>query len=86
MSWQEAVLGLIGFSPIVIIAAISAARHSDEAWALVGEDKTLWIATMLGGYFLAGLGMLVAFAYFVTMRLKLENAEKRLAEAKPAPH
>lgn len=82
----NAALAMLGFAPVVVFAVWNATRHPDETWQAVGENKTVWITFMLGGYFIAGLGLLVAIVYLVSLRLKLENAAKDLAKAQPVPH
>jgi integral membrane sensor domain MASE1 len=82
----NAAIGMLGFAPIVIFATWNASRHSDAAWEAIGENKTLWITFMIGGYFIAGLGLAVAFYYLVRLRGELERAEKKPIQTDPVPH
>ena len=68
-------LGMLVPLPLALYAAWHASRQPDERWAAIGENKTLWITCMTAGYFVLGLGLLVALYYLAALRGQLERAE-----------
>lgn len=68
-----ALLALAGLV-LMIWAAVHAATRPASAFEAVGQSRVLWLALVIGGFFLQPLGFLSAVAYLVWARPKVDRA------------
>ena len=72
---------LFGLVVLPLWGALDANNRAERQWERVGQNQAVWVIVMLGGFFLAPVGMIAAIVYFTTVRPKLARAVALEAEA-----
>ncbi len=65
---------VLGLLVLPLWAAFDANSRPARHWGRIGQNQTVWVIVLLGGFFLAPLGLLAAIVYFTTVRPKLGRA------------